>query len=52
MLFPGTQVVTVSHHGAPLDAVKEVAAGFGRAVGTSRLATKSQVTAGGANLNP
>ena len=46
-LFSGTQVVTVSQNGVPLEAVKEVAAGFGRAVGTSRLATKSQVTAGG-----
>lgn len=49
--FFGTQVITVSQLGVPLEAVKEVGAGFGRAVGTSRLATKSQVTSRSAKNN-
>ena len=43
------QVVTGSQHGLPTQAVKEVAATFGKAVGTSKIATKSQV--GAAFLN-
>ncbi|CBJ31437.1 hypothetical protein Esi_0256_0006 [Ectocarpus siliculosus] len=36
------KVITGSQHGLPLQAVKEVAATFGTAVGTSKLATKAQ----------